>query len=136
MKKLTRQDTPSRAEIIFEWDIPTGDFFDWVCARMDIDPKEAVLGYKFDVDPKKSIIQLPPNDNGAFNAMLEKVKSRLACARTHAVILEIHDLVCFSVSRRMLSNDPPTGSQSIFSGFKEEEGRRDSQILIDNKTNP
>jgi hypothetical protein len=93
LKKLSRQDTLGQAEIIFKWDIPTGDFFDRVCARMDLDPKDAVLGYKFEVDPKKSIIQLPSNDVVAFATMLEKVKSRIARARTRAVVLEIHDLV-------------------------------------------
>lgn len=95
MKKLSQHDTPSRTEIAFEWDILFGDFYDRVCARMDLNRKDAVLGYKFDVDPKKSIIQLPSNDLVTFNTMLEKVKSRMARARTRTVILEIHDLVCF-----------------------------------------
>lgn len=59
---------------------------------MDLDPKDAVLGYKFDVDPKKSIIQIPSSDLVAFNTMLDKVKSRIARACTCAVVLEIHDL--------------------------------------------
>ena len=62
---------------------------------MDLDPREATLGYKFDALPKKSITRLSPNDPAAFNAMLEKVKSRIAPARTRAMVLEIHTLVCF-----------------------------------------
>ena len=60
---------------------------------MDLNPNKAALGYKFEGDPKTSIIQLPPNDPAIFDTMLEKVKSCTKCAQTHAVILEIHDLV-------------------------------------------
>ena len=62
---------------------------------MDLNQKDVVLGYKFDVDPKKSIIQLPSNNLVTFNTMLEKVKSCMAHTHTRTVILEIHDLVCF-----------------------------------------
>ena len=79
----------------FEWDILYGDFFDRICARMDTDPKDALLGYKFEVDPKRSIVRLASDNSATFNAMLEKTKDRIACARTRAVILEIHDLVLF-----------------------------------------
>jgi hypothetical protein len=66
LKQLSHRDIPSRAEIAFEWDIPLLDFHDRVCARMDLDSNDAVLGYKFETDPKKSIIQLPSNDSVAF----------------------------------------------------------------------
>lgn len=95
LKQSRRQDTPSRAEIALEWDILFGDFYDRISARMDLDLKDAVLGYKFKGDSKRSIIRLPSNDLVAFDTMLEKVKSRIACARTRAVVLEIHDLVHF-----------------------------------------
>jgi hypothetical protein len=98
LKQFSRRDTPSRAELTFEWDIPFGDFYDRICARMDLDPKDAALGYKFEVDPKKTIIRLPMNDVTPFNTMLEKAKSRIARARTRAVILEIHNLVCSASS--------------------------------------
>ena len=94
LKQFRRKDTPSRAEVTFEWDIPYGDFYDRVCARMDLDPKEAILGYKFEVDPKKSIIRLPSDNLTVFNTMLEKTKARIQRARTRAVILQVHDLVC------------------------------------------
>lgn len=94
LKQFRRTDTPSRAEIAFEWDILCGDFYDRICARMDLDPKEAVLGYKFETDTKNSIVRLPSNDPTTFDTMIEKVRSRIARARTRAVVLEIHDLVC------------------------------------------
>lgn len=94
LKQHRSHDTQSRAEIAFEWDTLVGDFYDRVCARMDLDPKDAMLGYKFEVDPKRLIIRLPPNDLVAFNTMLDKVKSRISRARTRSVVLEIHDLVC------------------------------------------
>ena len=84
----------SRAEIAFKWDILYGDFFDRVCARMDLNPEEAILGYKFDADAKRTIIRLPQNGSDVFNLMLDKIKSCIARARTRAVVLEIHDLVC------------------------------------------
>ena len=62
---------------------------------MDLDPKDAMLGYKFEADPKKSIIQLPSDNLTTFNMMIEKTKSRITRARTRAVVLEIHDLVRF-----------------------------------------
>ena len=95
LKQSRRTDTISRAEIAFEWDVLHGDFYDRVCARMDLDPKEAILGYKFELDPKSSILQLPQNDPHIFDGMLEKIKSRIARARTCTVVLEIHNLVCF-----------------------------------------
>lgn len=98
LKQLSIHDTPSRTEISFQWDILPGDFYDRVCARMDLNPKDGILGYKFEGDAKKSIIQLPSNDLVAFDSMLEKVKSRIRRARTRAVILEIHDLVCLICS--------------------------------------
>lgn len=63
---------------------------------MDLDPKQAVLGYKFDVEPKNTIIRLPSNDSVTFNTMLDKIKARIARARSRAVVLEIHDLVSLS----------------------------------------
>ncbi|KAF9781634.1 hypothetical protein BJ322DRAFT_1023023 [Thelephora terrestris] len=92
-KPLGRQDTLSRAEITFEWNVLFHDFYDCICARMDTNMDDAMLGYKFDSDPKKSIIRLPSNNSTAFDTMLEKVKSRITRARTHAVVLEIHNLV-------------------------------------------
>ena len=94
LKSFRRKDTPSRAEITFEWSILYGDFYDCICARMDINPREVTLGYKFEADAKKSIIQLPSNDPTTFDTMLEKVRSCIARAHTHAVILEIDDLMC------------------------------------------
>lgn len=93
LKKSRRNDLMSRAEIAFEWDVLYGDFYDRVCARMDLIPEEAILGYKFDVDSKRNIILLPQNGPDVFNSMLDKTKSRIARARTRAVVLEIHDLV-------------------------------------------
>jgi hypothetical protein len=114
LKRHRRQDAPSRAEIAFEWDILFGDFYDRVCARMDLDPKDVALGYKFDVDPKNSIVRLPSNDLAAFNKMLEKIKSRIVRTHTRAMILEIHELVCLTHSIEIIgcsfvdrrANDP------------------------------
>ena len=94
LKQSRRNDLMSQAEIAFEWDILYGDFFDRVCARMDLNLEEAILGYKFDADAKRTIIHLPQNGSDVFNLMLDKIKSCIAGAQTRAVVLEIHDLVC------------------------------------------
>lgn len=95
LKQHSRRDAASRAEIIFEWDIPCTDFYDRVCARMDLSPGDALLGYKLDSDAKRQMIRLPADDPTAFDTMLEKVRSKMARARSRAVVLEIHDLVWF-----------------------------------------
>ena len=100
--------TVSRAEIAFEWDVFYGDFCDRICVRMQLEPKDAMLGYKFEVDPKKSLIQLPLNNPATFNTMLDKIKSRMARARTRTVFLKIYDLVCFIWMVEVLT-DLPTG---------------------------
>ena len=61
---------------------------------MDLNPSDATLGYKFDTDPKRSIIQLSSNDSVTFDTMLEKAKSKIAHARSCPVVLKIHNLVC------------------------------------------
>ena len=71
---------------------------------MDLNPNKAALGYKFEGDPKMSIIRLPPDDPVIFDTMLEKVKSHTKCAQTHAVILEIHDLVRYIHSHGLTVN--------------------------------
>ena len=95
LKQLSHQDTLSQAEIAFEWDIPFIDFYNHICACIDLDPKDVALGYKFKVDPKKSIVWLPSNNPVAFNTMVGKVKSHITRACTCAVVLEIHNLVYF-----------------------------------------
>ena len=57
LKQSRRNDLMSRAEIAFERDILYGDFFDRVCARMDLNLEEAILGYKFDADAKRTIVR-------------------------------------------------------------------------------
>ena len=104
LKQFRHQDTPSRAEIVFEGDTPYGDVYDRVCAHMDLNPNEAALGYKFEGDPKTSIIWLPPDDPAIFDTMLEKVKSRTKCAWTCAVILEIYNLVRYIYSLGLTVN--------------------------------
>jgi len=60
---------------------------------MDLDPKVAKIGYKFEVDPKRSIIEIRADNTAGYDVMLEKIKDRIARACTRQVILEIHNLV-------------------------------------------
>ncbi|EDR13469.1 uncharacterized protein LACBIDRAFT_322428 [Laccaria bicolor S238N-H82] len=72
-------------------DLPWNDFFDRICANMDLIPANAVLGYKFSGDR----ISDPPNRLAnaedhvqAMARATEKIKR----ARTREVVLEIHNL--------------------------------------------
>ena len=99
---------------------------------MDVNTADAVLGYKFETDPKKSIIQLPSNDPVAFDTMLEKAKSRIARARTCAVVLEIHNLVEFTalLLHKLSFSDVFTGSQTTIHDSAET-ACCSSQVILD-----
>jgi hypothetical protein len=74
-------------------DIPFVDFFSRVCARMDLDPLDARLGYKYGSDRARDPPNQLSNEEELRNAM-EKGRNKLRLARTRGVILEIHNLVC------------------------------------------
>ena len=85
--------TPLRLPV----DLPFDDFFSRVCARMDLEPLEASIGYKFSGDRKTDApFRLSSEDElrGAMAKGIEKMKR----ARTKAVIMEIFNLVCHFMS--------------------------------------
>ena len=82
-----------RVNLRLPTDIPFADFFNRVCARMDLDPLDAKLGYKYGSDRVRD----PPNqlsNEEELRVAMEKGRNKLRLARTQEVILEIHNLVC------------------------------------------
>lgn len=71
------------------------DFFSRICAKMDLDPKEAELGYKYHGDRARD----PPHQLSNTDQLLEAFGRGcrlLKRARGRDVVLEIHNLVSFS----------------------------------------
>jgi hypothetical protein len=82
----------SRVQMRLPLDITFEDFFLRVCAKMDLDPSEAQLGYKFNTDRARDDPNQLSNELQLREAM-EQGERLLIRARTHEVILEIHNLV-------------------------------------------
>ncbi|GBE86875.1 hypothetical protein SCP_1001170 [Sparassis crispa] len=83
--------TVSRIELKLPTDLPFIDFFSRVCARMDLDPTHAELGYKFHTDKRCEAPHQLANE--------EQLRGAMACgigliqrARSRQIILEIHNL--------------------------------------------
>jgi hypothetical protein len=82
----------SRTDLRLPVDISFQDFFSRVCARMDLDPLEAALGYKFHTDRAHDPPHQLSNEDELRNAM-SRGKELIKNARTRTVSLEIHNLV-------------------------------------------
>lgn len=74
-------------------DIIFGDFFSRVCARMDISPTDALLGYKFSGDPARTLPYHLSNEEELHDA-IKKGIGKMKRSRTREVFIEIHNLVC------------------------------------------
>ncbi|KAF7966489.1 hypothetical protein HWV62_38126 [Athelia sp. TMB] len=72
--------------------IPFEDFFSRICARMDLDPLTASLGYKYASDRVRDPPHQLSNEQELWVAM-EKGVNKIRHARTREVILEIHNLL-------------------------------------------
>jgi hypothetical protein len=68
------------------------DFFERICANMDIQPANAVLGYKFSGDRVSDPANRLANAEDLIQAM-SRATDKIKRARTREVILEIHNLV-------------------------------------------
>ncbi len=85
--------TVSRVTLRLALDISFQDFFSCVCARMDLDPLEASLGYKFHTDHARDPPHCLSNEEELRGAMLHG-EDLMKRARTRVIYLEIHNLVC------------------------------------------
>ncbi|KAJ8582876.1 hypothetical protein M405DRAFT_846184 [Rhizopogon salebrosus TDB-379] len=123
----------SRVQMRLPLDITFEDFFSRVCAKMDLDPSGAQLGYKFSTDRVRD----DPNQLSSelqLREAMERGERLLNRARTREIILEIHNLrkthQAASASRRsreeagLESQDPPT-SVTFAAEFRELKNRLD-----------
>lgn len=87
----------SRTTLRLPTDLTFADFYSRVCARMDLDPQSARIGYKLSGDRVRDA------SNQLFNAVdyrlaVEKVLEKARRARHRDVVLELFNLVCISRS--------------------------------------
>lgn len=83
----------TRVTLRLPTDLSFQDFFTRVCARMDLDPLEALLGYKYPGD----LARQPPyrlTTNEELREAMAKGIEKIKRARTREVFMEIHNLVC------------------------------------------
>ena len=82
----------TRSNLHLQTDIKFIDFFDHVCAHMDLVPAEAELGYKFSSDRVGDVPRTLANEQDFANA-IENGQSLVRRARTQKVEILIHNLV-------------------------------------------
>ncbi|KIJ67284.1 hypothetical protein HYDPIDRAFT_165949 [Hydnomerulius pinastri MD-312] len=71
--------------------ITFADFWDWVCAHMDLDPAEAELGYKFSTGHVRDVPRTLANEKDLATA-IENGQGLVHQARTHKIEMMIHNL--------------------------------------------
>jgi hypothetical protein len=77
-------------------DISFEDLFSRVCAKMDLLPLEALLGYKFSSDRKNDPAYQLANEDDLHRAIVKAIE-KVKRARSKDVIIEIHNLVRNSI---------------------------------------
>ncbi|KAI5987947.1 hypothetical protein F5J12DRAFT_970772 [Pisolithus orientalis] len=88
--------TVSHVQLQFAVNTSFEDFFSCICAKMDLDPKEAQLGYKYHADH----VHDPPCQLSNAQQLAEAFEHSchlLKCTWVWEVVLEIHNLVNISV---------------------------------------
>ncbi|KIK12106.1 hypothetical protein PISMIDRAFT_45780, partial [Pisolithus microcarpus 441] len=88
--------TVSCVQLCFALDVDFKDFFSRVCAKMDLDPKVAELGYKYHTDR----VHDPPHqlsDSEQLSEAFEHGHQLMKWACGRQVILEIHNLLPVTV---------------------------------------
>ncbi|KAI0055787.1 hypothetical protein BV25DRAFT_1921523 [Artomyces pyxidatus] len=96
-----------RVNLTVPFDIPFPDFFDRVCAQMDLHPANAKLGYKYHTDRVRD----PPHQLSTAQELREAMEigwGLMRRARTRVIQMEIHNL----------SPPPPTAAPPSRSGGK------------------
>jgi hypothetical protein len=68
-----------------------------MCANMDLDTKEARIGYKFHTDRVKDVPRELGNES-EYLAMMQEMRRRILSARTRNPVLFIHNLVSAHLS--------------------------------------
>ncbi|KAF8997056.1 hypothetical protein BDQ17DRAFT_1429264 [Cyathus striatus] len=80
-----------RSTLCLETDLPFEDFFDRICAQMDLRPDNALIGYKFKGD---CVSDAPHRLSTAeeYQAMIDIAIGKIRHAWHHEVVLDIHNL--------------------------------------------
>lgn len=87
----------SRVTISVPLDISFNDFFDRVCAQMDLHPGNTRIGYKYPRDRVRDPPHQLSNDEELRQA-LDIGVGLTQCARSRVILMEIHNLVSSGLS--------------------------------------
>lgn len=82
----------TRRELHLPSNLAFADFYSRICANMDIQPKDASVGYKYHNDKAKD----PPrqlSDVNEYNAMMNEMVRKVLAARSKNPVLFLHNLV-------------------------------------------
>ncbi|KAJ2913752.1 hypothetical protein MD484_g6668, partial [Candolleomyces efflorescens] len=71
-------------------DIGFPDFFDRVCAKMDLDPTKAQLGYRLAGEPVRNVYRLGMEED--LRTAMDKLLHKMKRARTKEHVLEIENM--------------------------------------------
>ena len=82
----------TRRELRIPSDIIFADFYSRMCANMDLNPDEALIGYKFHTDRAKDAPRQLSNE-AEYLAMMQEMIRRILAARTRNPVLFLHNLV-------------------------------------------
>ncbi|KIK24467.1 hypothetical protein PISMIDRAFT_98480 [Pisolithus microcarpus 441] len=86
----------TRSNLRLPCDISFVDFWDRLCAHMDLDPTEAVIGYKFSTDRVGDALRSLANEND-LRVAIDHGQGLVHRARTCKIEVVIHNLVCMSL---------------------------------------
>lgn len=82
----------TRENIVVPTDISFNDLFSRLCAKMDLDPQGAILGYKFNRDLRRAPYTELKGEDDLHVAMARGV-DLIERARKRVVVLEIQNMV-------------------------------------------
>ncbi|KAI6139136.1 hypothetical protein BKA82DRAFT_4459451, partial [Pisolithus tinctorius] len=108
--------TVSHVQLRFAVDTSFEDFFSCICAKMDLDPKEAQLGYKYHTDR----VHDPPHQLSNAQQLAEAFEHGhhlLKHTQVWEVVLEIHNLASAAVGSENDNNQELATSMSFAAEF-------------------
>ncbi|KDQ51433.1 hypothetical protein JAAARDRAFT_50724 [Jaapia argillacea MUCL 33604] len=113
----------TRSMITVPTDLVFGDFFDRICAQMDLHPSNAQIGYKFHTDRVRDPPHRLSNEDDLREAM-EMGMGLIRRARTRTVVMEVHNLV------------PPAAASSAASASSSKKRKRTQDLFSDDDDEP
>ncbi|KAF8990081.1 hypothetical protein BDQ17DRAFT_1434022 [Cyathus striatus] len=93
-----------REDRVIDTGLPFDDFYDHICAHMDLQPNDALIGYKFKWD---HVCDAPHRLSSAeeYHTMIEITIGKICHALHRDVVLEIHNLQA-NANRRQTNKQP------------------------------